>query len=557
MDKCGNALEIDQERLGMCKQLGDVFTEEKFRYMCILSGCDYLPSIHGIGLAKASKLLKLANNPDILTVIRKIGQYLKTNITVPDEYIDGFVRANNTFLYQLVFDPVKRKLVPLNPYNADVNPEELSYAGPNIGDSAALQIALGNADVNTMKQIDDYNPDDPMSGQHRSQSWNIKELAHTESIWKRNNTQPLHIVNDEKKAEDKHGPRGLILPSNKTTVKRPHDGIGGTSDADIFSQYSFSKSKKAKPEQDSPVSPPKALSPAKILQPLEDCSNNKVSNPPPRVRNRFATLLQRRNDECASVSPTGTRSRFFCKQSDLSNSSLPEPDQISGTENVNGDDGVTESTRKADVPEECNNGVTERLSPLSVDSALPDVKASPVHTPRGCFSWSGNLGAGNSRASTLSPSLLSLRRFQRAKSCTEPNERVRTDNPSKWEDDQDNEDFQLHPSPLETGVASHFFKGGDSSSEELSNSLESPCKFTTKSSPPERKILPSSSKFPGLHKSKSSSSGFGKKLKTTAPARASGLSSRGRTKSTQNNENTPGLQTTINDMWKNFSFKKH
>lgn len=69
IDKFGNGLEIDQARLGRCKQLGDVFTEEKFRYMCILSGCDYLPSLHGIGLAKACKLLKLASNPDIIKVM--------------------------------------------------------------------------------------------------------------------------------------------------------------------------------------------------------------------------------------------------------------------------------------------------------------------------------------------------------------------------------------------------------------------------------------------------------------------------------------------------------
>lgn len=68
MDQFGNGLEIDQTRLGMCRQLGDVFTEEKFRYMCILSGCDYLSSLRGIGLAKACKVLRLANNPDIVKV---------------------------------------------------------------------------------------------------------------------------------------------------------------------------------------------------------------------------------------------------------------------------------------------------------------------------------------------------------------------------------------------------------------------------------------------------------------------------------------------------------
>lgn len=58
-----------------------------------------------------------------------MGQYLKMDITVPDEYIEGFTKANNTFLYQLVFDPLKRKVVPLNPYPDHIDPASLSYAG--------------------------------------------------------------------------------------------------------------------------------------------------------------------------------------------------------------------------------------------------------------------------------------------------------------------------------------------------------------------------------------------------------------------------------------------
>lgn len=68
MDKQGHGLEIDQSNLGRCRSLGNIFTEEKFRYMCILSGCDYLASLHGIGLGKACKLLRLAKDPDILKV---------------------------------------------------------------------------------------------------------------------------------------------------------------------------------------------------------------------------------------------------------------------------------------------------------------------------------------------------------------------------------------------------------------------------------------------------------------------------------------------------------
>lgn len=58
-----------------------------------------------------------------------MGQYLKMSLVVPEQYIEGFVRANNTFLYQLVFDPVRRKVVPLNPYPEHIDPATLSYAG--------------------------------------------------------------------------------------------------------------------------------------------------------------------------------------------------------------------------------------------------------------------------------------------------------------------------------------------------------------------------------------------------------------------------------------------
>lgn len=58
-----------------------------------------------------------------------MGQYLKMNLIIPEEYVEGFIKANNTFLYQLVFDPIQRKVVPLNPYAEHIDPDTLSYAG--------------------------------------------------------------------------------------------------------------------------------------------------------------------------------------------------------------------------------------------------------------------------------------------------------------------------------------------------------------------------------------------------------------------------------------------
>uniref|UniRef100_A0A8C5ERX1 Exonuclease 1 n=1 Tax=Gouania willdenowi TaxID=441366 RepID=A0A8C5ERX1_GOUWI len=185
MDKQGNGLEIDQSNLGRCRSLGNVFTEEKFRHMCILSGCDYLSSLHGIGLGKACKLLKLAKDPDILKVIRKMGQYLKMNLIVPESYVEGFIRADNTFLYQLVFDPVLKKVVPLNPYPDHLDTDALPYAGLNLGDAVGFQMALGNLDINTLQRIDDFNPDKPhpKTGKARSHSWSDSPLSTGPSVW--------------------------------------------------------------------------------------------------------------------------------------------------------------------------------------------------------------------------------------------------------------------------------------------------------------------------------------------------------------------------------------
>jgi len=67
----------------------------------------------------------------VFQLIKKMPSLLKMpGLQVTPDYVDAFFRANNSFLYQLVFDPVRRKLVPLNPYPDDVDPAELHYAGP-------------------------------------------------------------------------------------------------------------------------------------------------------------------------------------------------------------------------------------------------------------------------------------------------------------------------------------------------------------------------------------------------------------------------------------------
>lgn len=70
MDHFGNGVLIEQSRLNEVMEIQSGFyTFEKFRYMCILSGCDYLSSLQGIGLGKAAKVFKRARQSELKLVI--------------------------------------------------------------------------------------------------------------------------------------------------------------------------------------------------------------------------------------------------------------------------------------------------------------------------------------------------------------------------------------------------------------------------------------------------------------------------------------------------------
>ena len=80
MDLNGNGSLLHQEKIHEITQFdgGDKF--EKFRWMCILSGCDYLENLPGIGLGKAKKLLRQTNKNDIELVILVKFKFIKNKI---------------------------------------------------------------------------------------------------------------------------------------------------------------------------------------------------------------------------------------------------------------------------------------------------------------------------------------------------------------------------------------------------------------------------------------------------------------------------------------------
>jgi exonuclease-1 len=100
-----------------------------FRLMCILSGCDYLPSIAGMGIKNAHKLVA-KNKDNVPRLFQNIR--LEGKLTIPKGYEGQFETANLTFLHQRVWDPVQQKIVTLTPLPPHISIDSIDFAGPQV-----------------------------------------------------------------------------------------------------------------------------------------------------------------------------------------------------------------------------------------------------------------------------------------------------------------------------------------------------------------------------------------------------------------------------------------
>ncbi|KAE7996327.1 hypothetical protein FH972_001058 [Carpinus fangiana] len=125
MDKFGQGVQFQYSMLQQNKDLSFTgFTKQMLLEMCILSGCDYLQSLPGMGLKRAHALIKKFKSYD------KVIKHLRySTVSVPPLYEESFKKAILTFQHQRVYDPINEELVHLSDISDNVG-DDLDFLGP-------------------------------------------------------------------------------------------------------------------------------------------------------------------------------------------------------------------------------------------------------------------------------------------------------------------------------------------------------------------------------------------------------------------------------------------
>ncbi|KAG9126603.1 Rad2 nuclease [Ceratobasidium sp. 392] len=130
--------------------------DQELRWMAMLSGCDYISSMQGLGLKTAHKLLRKWKTVDrVVQAIRMEG-----SSKIPQGYLESFRIAELAFLHQRVYDPVSQRLTHLGPPPEDEGWDESkdAFVGEDMPPEVAKMIAEGDACPISRKAMADIMP---------------------------------------------------------------------------------------------------------------------------------------------------------------------------------------------------------------------------------------------------------------------------------------------------------------------------------------------------------------------------------------------------------------
>ncbi|TIA89626.1 hypothetical protein E3P96_02551 [Wallemia ichthyophaga] len=147
----GSCDEISRDRFGLVRLDGiplcsGQWTDVHFRRMAMLSGCDYLKSLPGVGLKKAFDAVRRGGETFDMLTLYFHHHYENKGKKIPTDYWYKFRLADLAFMHQRIWCPIERKIKPLNPLPVDFahNEEINDWIGCDMPDEVAEAIANGN-----------------------------------------------------------------------------------------------------------------------------------------------------------------------------------------------------------------------------------------------------------------------------------------------------------------------------------------------------------------------------------------------------------------------------
>lgn len=164
LDQYGSCMEINRRDFCACREVSLTgWSDADFRRMAIMSGCDYLKGLPGVGLKTSYRMLRKSKTPE------RVVQMLQFQGTkVSENYLSDFYKAELTFLHQWVFCPIKKELVHLTELEGGRMAEEMPYIGAHVEPHLARAIADG--DMNPITKLPIAHAPTPTKRRHSQTS---------------------------------------------------------------------------------------------------------------------------------------------------------------------------------------------------------------------------------------------------------------------------------------------------------------------------------------------------------------------------------------------------
>ncbi|XP_009600117.1 exonuclease 1-like isoform X2 [Nicotiana tabacum] len=174
MDSFGNGQEVVLDHVFSSATHVPSFrhlNRDLFTGMCVLAGCDFLPSVPGIGITKAYNLVSKYRDLDrVLSMLK-----FEKGDQVPEDYTKSFKEAVAVFYHARIYDVSLKRTKHLKPIPEQLLQfldEELDFLGPEILPSLATAVAQGSIDPCTMEAFNLF----PSMVNHVSTA-NIKKIC--------------------------------------------------------------------------------------------------------------------------------------------------------------------------------------------------------------------------------------------------------------------------------------------------------------------------------------------------------------------------------------------